>query len=85
MKVKRYDFPITDFEEVYAVIDESKQRLHLSSVNYSFSITLDLSKDLNTEIEQSTKWGEVSFNQKVRKVITKIINDEPILRRRVRR
>lgn len=75
MKAKLFEFAITDFEEVYVVIDDEKQRLHISPVNYSFNITLDLTRDLSVEIEQRTKYGEKNFNEKVQRVVEKIINE----------
>lgn len=75
MRAKIFKFPITDFEEVYTVIDEENKRLHISSVNYSYSITLDVTKDLKMEIEQQTKWGEQTFNKRVRQVLGKIIEE----------
>lgn len=73
MKAKLFQFSITDFEEVYAIIDNEKQRLQISSVNYSFSTTLDLASDLNEQITQKTKYGDQEFNQKVRQILTGII------------
>ena len=75
MEVKLFEFFVTDFEEVYTIIDSEKQRLHISPLNYSFNITLDLTKDLNEEILQHTQFGEVNFNIKVRKVCKKIIEE----------
>lgn len=75
MIAKLFEFDITDFEEVYAIIDEEKQRLHISPVNYSFNITLDLTRDLSGEIEQRTKYGEKNFNEKVQQVAEKIIKE----------
>jgi len=73
VKAKLFQFSITDFEEVYAIIDNEKQRLQISSVNYSFSTTLDLASDLNEQITQKTKYGDQEFNQKVRQILTGII------------
>lgn len=70
-----FEFPTTDFEEVYVVIDNEKQRLHISPVNYSFNITLDLTSDLNKQIVQNTKFGEMSFNKRVRQVVEKIVKE----------
>jgi hypothetical protein len=70
-----FEFDITDFEEVYAIIDNKKQRLHISPVNYSFNLTLDLTKDLIQQIEQLTRFGEIGFNKRVRKVSEKIIKE----------
>ncbi|MEK5394119.1 hypothetical protein NSQ59_27845 [Margalitia sp. FSL K6-0131] len=75
MKAKLLKFPITDFEEVYAVIDDENQRLHISPVNYSYIITLDLTRDLNEEIVLNTQYGETNFNNRVRKVVGKIIKE----------
>lgn len=75
MKVKLFEFAISDFEEVYVVIDEEKQRLHISPVNYSYSLTLDLTRDLGVEIENWTKYGDTHFNERVRQVAEKIINE----------
>lgn len=75
MKAKLFKFAITDFEEVYAIIDDEKQRLHISPVNYTFNITLDLTRDLRMEIEQRTKYGEKNFNEKVQQVATEIIQE----------
>lgn len=75
MKAKLFKFFITDFEEVYTVIDEENKRLHISPVNYSFNITLDLSKDLSVQIDQKTKWGEQTFNNRVRQVLKNIIEE----------
>lgn len=73
MQANLFEFPITDFEEVYTVIDDKKKRIHISSVNYHFTITLDLTKDLELQLEQQIKYGEINFNQKVRKISHKII------------
>ncbi|WP_025731331.1 hypothetical protein [Heyndrickxia ginsengihumi] len=70
-----FKFAITDFEEVYAVIDNKKQRLHISPVNYSYSITLDLTRDLKEQINKQTQWGDMNFNKRVRKVVEKIIGN----------
>ncbi|WP_338782462.1 hypothetical protein [Metabacillus sp. FJAT-52054] len=75
MKAKLFKFPVTDFEEVYTVIDEENKRLHISSVNYSYSITLDLTKDLNIQIEQQTKWGERNFNKRVQQILFEILEE----------
>ncbi|MCM3111656.1 hypothetical protein [Lederbergia lenta] len=75
MKVKLFEFFITDFEEVYTVIDDENKRLHISPINYSFNITLDLTKDLTLQIEQQTRYGEMGFNKKVRQVAEEIIKD----------
>ncbi len=73
MQAKFFEFHITDFEEVYVVIDNERQRLHISPVNYSFNITLDLTKNLKEEIALNTKFGEMSFNETVRRVAKKVI------------
>ena len=77
MKAHLFKFDITDFEEVYAVIDEENKRLHASPINYSYNITLDLSlsRDLHEQLERRTQWGEMNFNKKVRKVVGKIIEE----------
>lgn len=75
MRAKLFKFYITDFEEVYVVIDDDNQRLHISPLNYSYNITLDLTKDLNEEVEKQTKYGELSFNGKVQKVANEIIKE----------
>ncbi|MCM3113632.1 hypothetical protein [Lederbergia lenta] len=75
MKAKLFEFFITDFEEVYTVIDDENKRLHISPINYSFNITLDLTKDLTLQIEQQTRYGEMGFNKKVRQVAEEIIKD----------
>lgn len=75
METKLFEFNILDFEEVYAVIDNEKQRLHISPVNYSFNITLDLTRDLNEEIVQRTRFGEMGFNNRVREVAERIIKE----------
>ncbi|MEK5393984.1 hypothetical protein NSQ59_27170 [Margalitia sp. FSL K6-0131] len=75
MKAKLFEFLITDFEEVYAVIDNEKQRLHISPVNYSYNITLDITRDLNEQIVQNTEYGEMGFNKRVRQVVGKIIKE----------
>lgn len=75
MEAKLFEFRITDFEEVYTVIDDKRQRLHISTVNYSFSITLDLTWDLSEQLEQQTKYGEINFNKRVRQVVEKVIKD----------
>lgn len=75
MKAKLYEFPITDFEEVYAVIDSDKKRLHISPVNYSFNITLDLTRDLESELIQNTKYLEKNFNAKAHQVAKEIVED----------
>lgn len=73
MEAKLFTFTITDFEEVYTIIDRDTQRLHISSVNYNFNITLNLKSDLKMQIEQSTQWEELGFAKRVRKVIDKIL------------
>jgi hypothetical protein len=75
MKAKLFNFFITDFEEVYTIIDDYNQRLHISSVNYNYNITLDLTRDLNEQVKQQTKYGEKSFNEKVLQVVEKIIKE----------
>jgi hypothetical protein len=76
MNAKLFEFNIRDFEEVYAVVDSEKQRLHISPVNYSYNITLDLTKDLNEEIEKQTRFrGEVGFNKRVRQAAENIIKE----------
>lgn len=76
MEAMFFKFPIiTDFEEVYVVIDNKKKRLHMSPVNYSYSITLNLDKCLNEQIEQYTKYGESNFNNRVRKVLKGIVEE----------
>jgi hypothetical protein len=75
MEVKLFKFSITDFEEVYTVIDNDNQRLHISSVNYNYNITLDLTRELNEQVKQQTKYGEKSFNEKVLQVIEKILKE----------
>lgn len=74
MNTRLFVLPITDFEEVYAIIDNENHRLHISPVNYSFNITLDLTRDLNDQMIQITKFGENDdFNKKVRQVVKDII------------
>lgn len=75
MKAILFKFVITDFEEVYTVIDNENQRLHISPVNYSYSITFDLTKNLNEQIIKNTKYGERNFNNRVRQVVEKIIKE----------
>ncbi|MFY0521048.1 hypothetical protein ACOMCU_24965 [Lysinibacillus sp. UGB7] len=75
MRAKLFEFRITDFEEVYAVIDDEKQRIHISSVHYQYSITLDLTSNLIVQLEQQTKYGELNFNETVRQVVRKIIDE----------
>ncbi|WP_079524924.1 MULTISPECIES: hypothetical protein [Halobacillus] len=75
MKAKLFEFFITDFEEVYAVMDDENQRLHISAVNFNYNITLDLTGELNEQIEQQTKYGEISFNKKIVQVVEKIIKE----------
>lgn len=75
MEAKLFKFPITDFEEVYVITDSINNRLHITAVNYSFNITLDLTKDLNEEVYRKTKWLENSISEKVCKVVEKI-NEE---------
>lgn len=75
MYANLFEFPITDFEEVYVVIDNKKQRLHISPVNYSYSITLDLTRDLKEQVNKQTQWGNMNFNNRVRKVTKKIIEN----------
>lgn len=70
-----FESNITDFEEVYAVIDNKEQRLHISPVNYSYSITLDLTRDLKEQINKQTQWGDTILNNRVRKVTEKIIEN----------
>lgn len=75
MEAKLFEFPIPDFEEVYIIIDEKKQRLHISPVYYSFNITLGLDRDFNEQIEQQTRYGEMNFNSRVRQAIDRIIKE----------
>jgi hypothetical protein len=75
VEVHLFKFFITDFEEVYAVIDAENNRLHISPLNYSFNITLSLKGDLHQQLEQNTQWGEMSFNANVRKVVKEIIEE----------
>lgn len=67
--------PYTDFEEVYVVIDKENNRLHISPLNLSFNITLDFKGDLYDQLEKHTRWGEMSFNSTVRKVVKEIIEE----------
>ena len=75
MKTYLFKFSITDFEEVYVIIDNENQRLHISPANYSYNITLNLQKDLNDQIEKYTRNGDVYFNSRVRKVSRRIIEE----------
>ena len=75
MKARLFKFDITDFEEVYVVIDDENRRLHISPVNYRFNTTLDLTRDLSEQIEQQTKYGEKHFNEKVQQVVKEIIQE----------
>jgi Cdc6-like AAA superfamily ATPase len=75
MRAELFKFLITDFEEVYVIIDEENNRFHISSVNYHYNISLDLTRDLNVQIDQQTKYGEQSFNKRVRQVLKKIIEE----------
>lgn len=75
MNTQLFVFPITDFEEVYSIIDNDKQRLHISPVNYSFNITLDLTRDLSEQIEQNTKFGEINFNKRLLQAVEKIVQE----------
>jgi len=75
MHVRLFKFPVTNLEEIYAVVDKENTRLHISSVHYSYSLTLDLTKDLKEEIKEWTKWGEQSFNAEVRKALYQIIKE----------
>lgn len=70
-----FEFDVTDFEEVYAIIDEEKKRLHLSIVNYSYNMTLDLTGDLMNQLKEWTRHGDTQFNETVRKVFGDIIGD----------
>lgn len=73
MKAKLFEFAITGFEEVYAIIDNENQRLHVSSVNRSFSTTLELAEDMNAQMNQKTAYEDENLNQKVTQVLTEII------------
>lgn len=75
MEVKLFKFSVEDFEEVYAITDNENKRLHISSVFYNYNITLDLTKDLNTQVKKWIQWEELNFRNKVRKVIDRIIFD----------
>lgn len=73
MKANLFEFHITNFEEVYAIIDDEKQRLHISAVNYQYNISLDLTKNLSYQLEEQTKYGEINFNATVRQVVSFIL------------
>lgn len=73
MKANLFEFDITGFEEVYAIIDNDNQRLHVSSVNRSFSITLAFAEDMNEQIKQKMTYEDEDLNQKVNQVLTEII------------
>lgn len=75
VKVHLFKFLITDFEEVYAVVDTENKRLHISPLNYSFNITLSLNGNLHEQLDQNTLLGEMSFNANVRKVAKEIIEE----------
>lgn len=75
MEVHLFKFHITNFEEVYAVLDVENNRLHISPLNYSFNLTLSLNGDLHEQLAQNTQWGEMSFNANVRKVAKRIIDE----------
>jgi hypothetical protein len=76
MEAKLSEFHITDFEEVYAIIDKEKQRLHISSVYYSYNITLDLKRDLNEEIEMEIHY---KVNAQLETLAHSRIDYEPFL------
>ena len=78
MKVKYFEFDVTDFEEVYVIIDDEKNRIHISSVNYQYNITLDLN-NLYEDFKNQTRYGEKNFIEKVRGVCKKIIEELEIM------
>lgn len=73
MKAKLFEFDVAGFEEVYAIIDNDHQRLHISSVNRSFSTTLAFAEDMNEQIHQKTTYDDEDLNQKINQVLTEII------------
>lgn len=77
IEARLFKFPITDFEEVYAIVDKANNRLHISSVNYDYNLNINLnsSLDLDEEIETKTQWGEMNFNYKVRRLAKDIIEE----------
>lgn len=75
IKARLFEFDETDFEEVYTIIDEGKQRLHISIVNYNYNVTLDLTGNLKEQLEKRTDFGDVHFNETVRKLFGKIIEE----------
>lgn len=76
MKAHLFTFDITDFEEVYAVLDDENKRLHISPLNYKYNITLNLNgDDLFEQLERRTKWEEGYFGERARKVARKIIEE----------
>lgn len=75
MKAHLFEFDITNFEQVYAVVDDTNKRLHISPVDFHYNITLNLESDLVVQLEQQTTLGEKNFNSTVRKVIKAIIEE----------
>lgn len=75
MKVHLFEFDITNFEQVYAIVDDKNKRLHISIVNFHYTLTLNLEHDLINQLMQQTTIGERNFNSDVRTVVKSIIEE----------
>lgn len=75
MEAKLFKFADRDFKEVYTVIDKENKRLHISSVNYNYNITLSLTADLDWQLKAITKYEEVHLADKVKYVVNEIITE----------
>lgn len=75
MRTHLFEFDITNFEQVYAIIDDKNKRLHISVVDFHYTITLNLELDLMGQLMQQTTFGEKNFNSTVRNVIKSIIEE----------
>ena len=78
IEARLFKFPITDFEEVYVIVDKENNRLHISSFNYEYNLTLKLSNlenDLDEEINRNIHRQELNFGDKVRRITKEIITE----------
>lgn len=75
MKTILFEFSIPNFEEVYAIVDQEKQRLHFSVVNYRYNMTLNLAGDVKKQLEDYTKYGDTELNENIRIIGNKIIDE----------
>ena len=72
---KNYSFPYAEFQDVYVIIDYKKSILLFATVDFKYSLPLDLERDLIEQLYEYTKFGDVNLNQTFRTAFETIIND----------